>query len=76
MNWRDYIETNPQILGGRPVVRGTRLSVEFLLGLMTKGWTEAQVLESYPHLEYDALRAVHAFSVDELHHSKPAAFSA
>ena len=49
MDWRDHIESVPGVLAGKPVVAGTRLSVEFLLGLLAQGWTEAQILESYPY---------------------------
>ena len=61
MNWREYIHSDPKILVGKPVVKGTRLSVEFLLGLFAVGWTEQQVLENYPSLTSEALRAVFAF---------------
>jgi hypothetical protein len=40
MDWRQYIHSNPNILLGKPVIKGTRLSVEFLLGLFAVGWTE------------------------------------
>ena len=62
MDWKERIETNPEICGGRPRVKGTRLTVEFLLGLKAAGWTEAQILENYPHLAADDLRAVFAFA--------------
>ncbi|MCV3215437.1 DUF433 domain-containing protein [Plectonema radiosum NIES-515] len=62
MDWREYIHLNPKILLGKPTVRETRLSVEFLLGLFAAGWTEQQVLENYPTLTPEALRAV--FAVD------------
>ncbi len=42
MDWRKYIHSNPNILLGKPVVKGTRLSVEFILGLFAAGWTEIQ----------------------------------
>lgn len=45
-------------------MRGTRLAVEFLLGLYAAGWSEAQILENYPTLTPEALRAVHAFAAD------------
>jgi len=62
MKWQDHIHSDPEVRGGRPVVKGTRLTVEFILGLFAAGWTEQQVLESYPRLTPDALRAVFAFS--------------
>ncbi len=62
MDWHDRIESNPEICGGRPRVKGTRLAVEFLLGLKAAGWTEAQILDSYPHLTAEDLQAVFAFA--------------
>lgn len=67
MDWRPYITAAPDVAGGRPTVAGTRLSVEFLLGLLAAGWTPAQLLESYPTLTPEGLRAVFAFSAEVLH---------
>ncbi|MCA9999579.1 MAG: DUF433 domain-containing protein [Anaerolineales bacterium] len=53
MNWQEHIHSDPKILNGKPVVKGTRLSVEFLLGLVAAGWTKDQVLENYPTLLED-----------------------
>lgn len=64
IDWRKHIHSNPDVLLGKPVVKGTRLSVEFLLGLFAEGWTEQQVLENYPTLTIDSLRAVFAFAAD------------
>jgi len=64
IDWRDYIHSDPNILVGKPVVKGTRLSVEFLLGLFEVGWTEQQVLENYPRHTQKSLRAVFAFAID------------
>ncbi len=64
MDWREYIHSDPDILVGKPVVKGTRLAVEFILGLFAAGWTEQQVLESYPTLTLDAIRAVFAFAAE------------
>ena len=64
MNWRQYIHADSEILAGQPVVKGTRLSVDFLLRLFAVGWTEKQVLENYPTLTSDALRAVFAFAAE------------
>ncbi len=62
MNWMTRIESDADICGGRPRVTGARLTVEFLLGLKAAGWSEAQILENYPHLCDDDLRAVFAFA--------------
>ena len=55
----DLIHSDPAILCGKPVVRGTRLSVEFLLELVALGWTDREILDEYPHLTPDGLQAVH-----------------
>jgi uncharacterized protein (DUF433 family) len=64
MDWREYIHSNPKILFGKPIVKGTRLSVEFLLGLFAVGWTEEQVLENYPGLTVQQLEAVLDFKAN------------
>ena len=64
MNWHEYIHSDPTILVGKPIIKGTRLSVEFLLGLMAEGWTENQILESYPQLRPEALQAMFAFAAE------------
>lgn len=67
MNWREYIHSDPGVLAGKPVVRGTRLAADFLLNLFASGWTHAEVLDSYPQLSADALRAVFAFAAEAMH---------
>ncbi len=64
MNWRPYIHSAPDILLGKPVVKGTRLAVDFLPRLFAAGWTEQQVLDNYPTLTAEALRAVFAFAAE------------
>ena len=66
MEQNDFIVSDPHVLRGKPVVRGTRLSVDFLLGLFASGWTQQQVLENYPQLTSDALRAVFAYAAEAL----------
>jgi len=64
IDWRQHIHSDPEILLGKPVVKGTRLSVDFILGLFSAGWTEQQVLENYPTLTPVKLRAVFAFAAE------------
>lgn len=64
MDWRHRIHSDPDILSGKPVVEGTRLSVEFLLRLFAAGWTEEQVLENYPNLKKEDLLAVFAYAAE------------
>jgi len=66
MNLHPYIHTDPAVLLGKPVVKGTHLSVDFLLGLLAKGWTESQILENYPQLSCEALQAVFAFTAEAM----------
>ena len=64
MTWQEHITTESEVLAGKPVVRGTRLAVDFLLGLFAAGWTTEQVLASYPQLSAEALRAVFAYAAE------------
>jgi uncharacterized protein (DUF433 family) len=68
MDWQAYIHSDPDILVGKRVVRGTRLSVEFLLGLFAAGWTKEQVLDNYPTLTREALQAIFAFAAESVQH--------
>lgn len=58
MNWRERISSDPAVLLGKPVVKGTRISVELILGWLAKGWTHEQILESYPHICRDGILAL------------------
>jgi uncharacterized protein (DUF433 family) len=62
MDWKTYIHSDPKILIGKPVIKGTRLSVEFILGLFSEGWTEQQVLENYPTLNTQSIQAMFTFA--------------
>ena len=70
MDWRDHIAVDPQILVGKPVVKGTRISVEHVIDLLAAGWTEQQVLDSYPTLKADDVRACLAYASEILHREK------
>lgn len=62
MNWQEYIISDPKILIGKPIIKGTRISVELILELFSLGWTEEQILNSYPSLSHKSLKAVFAYS--------------
>ena len=64
MNWRDHIHSDPEILGGKPVVKGTRISVELILEYFADGCSMADVLDAYPHIEEIQVRAALAFAHD------------
>lgn len=57
MHWSDRITVDPEILVGKPVIRGTRIAVEFVVELLAEGWTEAQILDNYPGLSHEDIRA-------------------
>jgi uncharacterized protein (DUF433 family) len=61
MNWTEYIETNEKVGFGKPIIKGTRLSVEFIVGLLANGWTEDQILQNYPKLDKDHLKAIFSY---------------
>ena len=66
MNWRDYLVSDPEILVGKPVVKGTRLSVDLILERLADGWTAEDLFQSYPRLTPESLQAVFAFAAEIL----------
>ena len=55
--WQDRIEVDPAVLVGKPVIKGSRLAVEFLIDLMAEGWAADQILRNYPQLTAADLQA-------------------
>ena len=64
MDWRERIASDPDILMGKPVVKGTRISVELILGWLAQGWTHETLLESYPHIVKEDILAALAFAAE------------
>ena len=62
MSWPERIVIEPEILAGKPVVRGTRLAVEFILELLAAGQSEAAILANYPGLTRDDILACLAYA--------------
>jgi uncharacterized protein (DUF433 family) len=60
------ITLDPAVLDGKPVVRGTRLSVEHVIGLLADGWSEQDILADYPGLTADDVTACLAYARDLL----------
>jgi uncharacterized protein (DUF433 family) len=77
MNWRDRITLDTAVLAGKPVVRGSRLAVDFILGLMGQGWTEADILRNYPGITHDDIAACLQYASEILQSEKvyPAAIA-
>lgn len=63
-NWKDRITVDPDVLAGKPIVQGTRVSVEFLLDLLSQGWSYRRVLENYPQLSREDVLAALAYARD------------
>jgi uncharacterized protein (DUF433 family) len=57
MNWQDRILIDPKILLGKPVIRGTRLSVDFIIDLLGQGWTQGQIIDNYPGIAHEDISA-------------------
>jgi uncharacterized protein (DUF433 family) len=60
------IVLDPKVLVGKPVIRGTRLSVEFIIGLLADGWSEADILANYPGVTHGDVLACLAYARDPL----------
>jgi uncharacterized protein (DUF433 family) len=60
------IALDPKVLAGKPVIKGTRLSVEFIIGLMADGWSEADILANYPGITHEDIIACLAYARDAL----------
>lgn len=61
MNWEDYIISDKEILLGKPCIKGTRIAVEHIVGLLAQGWNETQILENYPRLTKNSFQAVFSY---------------
>jgi uncharacterized protein (DUF433 family) len=62
MTWQDRIVVDPAVLVGKPVVKGTRLAVEFIIDLLAQGWSETDILDSYPGLAREDIQACLAYA--------------
>ena len=69
MNWQEHITADPGILVGKPIIRGTRLAVEFILGLLSEGWSEADISKNYK-LSREQIRACVAYARERLSEEK------
>jgi len=70
MNWQQHIVVDPAVLSGKPIVKGTRLTVEFVLGLLAQGWSEAEMLRNYPGLTREQILACMDYAQERLSEEK------
>ena len=68
--WKKRIVIDPEILAGKPVIKGTRISVDFILELLANGWSYEQILENYPQLKKEDILAAIAYSYEIIKEEK------
>ncbi len=66
MNWQDRIVVDPGVLGGKLVIKGTRLAVEFLVELLAERWSHEQILQNYPQLAEEDIQAALHYAAEAL----------
>jgi uncharacterized protein (DUF433 family) len=66
MRYKERIEINPDVLVGKPIIKGTRISVEFILELLASGWGTEQILKNYSQLTKDDILAAIEYSLEVL----------
>lgn len=66
MNWQERIVIDPEVLVGKPVIKGTRISVEFVIDLLGGGWTTERILQEYDHLTDADIQACLAYAGEML----------
>lgn len=64
MDYRIYIESNPAVMLGKPVIKGTRLTVELILQKLSEGATTEQLIDAYPTLKPEDILAALAYASD------------
>lgn len=64
MNWKERITVDPAILVGKPIIKGTRISVELILDRVADGWTMEDILLSYPHIKREDVLAALSFAAE------------
>ena len=68
--WKERITYDTAILAGKPVIKGTRIAVEFVIDLLAQGWSDSDILKNYPGLTNEDIRACLAYARDILFSEK------
>ena len=63
-DWREFIVCDPKVLGGKPILKSTRLSIEFVLELLAANWDLEAIRANYPNLTEERIRAVLAYAAE------------
>lgn len=67
VDWQERITIDPKVLVGKPVIKGTRLAVEFIIDLMAQGWSEPEILRNYSGVTHEDLQACLYYASAVLH---------
>lgn len=70
MKWENRIIIDPEVLAGKPIIKGTRIAVEFILELLAEGWTQKKILENYPQVKKEDITAVLQYATEVLKKEK------
>lgn len=70
MDSQDRITIDPKVLVGKPVIKGTRIAVEFVIDLLAQGWSEAEILRNYQGLTHEDILACLKYAGETLHSEK------
>lgn len=70
MDWKDRITIDQAVLVGKPVIKGTRIAVEFVIDLLAQGWAEPEILGNYPGLTHEDILACLKYAGETLHAEK------
>lgn len=70
MNWKNYINSDPKILFGKPVIKGTRIPVDLILEKLAAGNSQTDLLKAYPRLTKKVIQACLFFAADNAKHEK------
>jgi uncharacterized protein (DUF433 family) len=69
-DWRERITVDPKVLSGKPVIKGTRIAVEFILELLANSWTVEDILTNYPQLKREDVAAALKYAAEILKEEK------
>jgi len=62
MDWQNRITVDPKVLVGKPVIKGTRLAVEFIVDLLAQGWQESEIVNNYPGVRHNDIAACRKYT--------------
>ncbi|MDZ7659446.1 DUF433 domain-containing protein [Fodinibius sp.] len=70
MTTTERLQVDPKVMSGKPVIRGTRITVELILRKLADGATEVELLDAYPALGFEDIRAAIEYAADTLAHEE------